>query len=71
MPIETILVDEGFGTLDPETLQVAMGALESLYSNGTQVGIISHVESLKESIGARIIVEKLGNGHSSIKVENL
>ena len=71
MPIETILLDEGFGTLDPETLQVAMGALESLYSNGTQVGIISHVESLKESIGARIIVEKLGNGHSSIKVENL
>ena len=71
MPIETILLDEGFGTLDPATLQVAMGALESLYSNGTQVGIISHVESLKESIGARIIVEKLGNGHSSIKIENL
>ncbi len=71
MPIETILLDEGFGTLDPETLQIAMGALESLYSNGTQVGIISHVESLKESIGARIILEKLGNGHSCIKVENL
>lgn len=71
MPIETILLDEGFGTLDPSTLQVAMSALESLYSTGTQVGIISHVEFLKEAIGARIIVEKLGNGHSALKVENI
>lgn len=71
MPIETILLDEGFGTLDPATLQIAMGALESLHSNGTQVGIISHVESLKEAIRARIIVEKQGNGHSNIKIENL
>ncbi len=70
MPIETILLDEGFGTLDPSTLQVAMSALESLYSTGTQVGIISHVELLKDAIGARVIVEKLGNGHSCIKVEN-
>ncbi|APJ04701.1 AAA family ATPase [Silvanigrella aquatica] len=71
MPIETILLDEGFGTLDPATLQTAMGALESLHSNGTQVGIISHVESLKEAIGARIIVEKQGNGHSNIRIENV
>ena len=71
MPIETILLDEGFGTLDPSTLQIAMGALESLHSNGTQVGIISHVESLKEAIGARIIVEKQGNGQSSIRIETL
>lgn len=71
MPIETILLDEGFGTLDPATLQIAMGALESLHSNGTQVGIISHVESLKEAIGARIILEKQGNGHSNIRIENL
>lgn len=70
MPIETILLDEGFGTLDPSTLQVAMNALESLYATGTQVGIISHVEFLKEAIAARIIVEKLGNGHSCIKVEH-
>ncbi|BBH54297.1 AAA family ATPase [Fluviispira sanaruensis] len=69
MPVETILLDEGFGTLDPITLQTAMSALESLHSTGTQVGIISHVEVLKESIASRIIVEKLGNGHSCLRVE--
>ncbi|WP_186648237.1 AAA family ATPase [Fluviispira vulneris] len=69
MPVETILLDEGFGTLDPSTLQTAMSALESLHSTGTQVGIISHVEVLKESIPSRIIVEKLGNGHSTLRVE--
>jgi exonuclease SbcC len=69
MPIETILLDEGFGTLDSLTLQTALGALESLYSCGTQVGIISHVEALKDAIGVRIVVEKLGNGHSRIRVE--
>ncbi len=69
MPIETLLLDEGFGTLDPETLQVAIGALESLHANGTQVGIISHVDSLREAIGTRIVVQKIGNGHSLLRVE--
>lgn len=69
MPIETILLDEGFGTLDSATLQIAMGALETLNSNGTQVGIISHVDTLKEAITTRIVVEKKGNGHSVIRIE--
>ncbi|KAB8028534.1 AAA family ATPase [Fluviispira multicolorata] len=69
MPVETILLDEGFGTLDPATLQITMSALESLHTNGTQVGIISHVEALKESIASRIIVEKQGNGQSSLRIE--
>ncbi len=67
MPIETLLLDEGFGTLDTETLDVAMSALEHLCaSGGTQIGVISHVEGLKERIDARIVIEKLGGGRSRI-----
>lgn len=69
MPIETLLLDEGFGTLDPETLQVAMNALSALNATGTQVGIISHVEGLRERFDARIVVERMGNGRSRVKVE--
>ena len=69
MPIETLLLDEGFGTLDRETLDIAIGALEQLHSGGTHVGIISHVEALRERVAARILVERLGNGRSRLKVE--
>jgi len=69
MPMETLLLDEGFGTLDAETLNIAMQALEALQGEGTQVGIISHVEALKERIDARIIVEKLGAGRSHLYVD--
>ena len=69
MPIETLLLDEGFGTLDPQTLQVVMDALEALNATGTQVGIISHVEALKERIPARVLVERAGNGRSTVRVE--
>lgn len=68
MPIETLLLDEGFGTLDEETLGTAMQALESLHAAGMQVGVISHVEALKEKIPARIHVEKMGNGRSRVVV---
>jgi exonuclease SbcC len=69
MPIETLLLDEGFGTLDRETLDVAIGALEQLHAGGTHVGIISHVEALRERVEARILVERMGNGRSRLKVE--
>lgn len=67
MPIETLLLDEGFGTLDAETLDVAMSALERLCATGgTQIGVISHVEGLRERINAQIVVEKLGGGRSRL-----
>ena len=69
MPIETLLLDEGFGTLDPATLQVAMGALEALNASGMQVGIISHVEALKERILSRVVLERVGNGRSTLRIE--
>lgn len=68
LPIETLLLDEGFGTLDPMTLDTALKALESLQQQGLQVGIISHVEGLKEYIPARIGVEPLGGGRSRVVV---
>ena len=69
-PVETLLLDEGFGTLDQETLDVAMMTLRQLQQeNVQQIGIISHVEGLKERVDTRIIVEKIGNGRSVIKVD--
>ena len=66
MPIETLLLDEGFGTLDPETLGVALAALSQLQADGRQVGIISHVVGLQERIEARIEVRPLGGGRSGL-----
>lgn len=54
--LDTILVDEGFGTLDPESLDFAVKALIDLQQGGRLVGIISHVPELKERIDARLEV---------------
>jgi exonuclease SbcC len=68
MPIETLLLDEGFGTLDRESQDVAMDALDQLQASGVQVGIISHVEGLRERIPAQVRIEKQGDGRSLICV---
>ena len=67
-PLETLLLDEGFGTLDQESQSVAMSALDRLQATGTQVGIISHVDALREKIPAQVLVEKLGDGRSRIRL---
>jgi exonuclease SbcC len=54
--LETIFVDEGFGTLDPESLELAIRALRDLQKGGRLVGIISHVTELREWIDARLEV---------------
>lgn len=54
--LETMFVDEGFGTLDPEALDLAMRALEDLQVGGRLVGIISHVPELRERVGSRLEV---------------
>ncbi len=69
MPIETLLLDEGFGTLDADTLDIAMSALERICAvGGTQIGVISHVEALRERIGAQVVIDKLGAGRSRLRV---
>lgn len=67
--IDTMFVDEGFGTLDPETLDMAYSALSSLTEGNKLVGIISHVAYLKEKIDRQIIVTKEKSGGSFAKVQ--
>ncbi len=66
--IDTLFIDEGFGTLDPETLEVALNALEMLRQGNKSVGIISHVGLLKERITTQVVVTKGASGHSTQKV---
>jgi len=62
--IDSLFIDEGFGTLDENSLDLAITTLENLQSVGKTIGIISHVKELKERIGVRIQVNKQRNGFS-------
>ncbi|GAA3228563.1 AAA family ATPase [Oerskovia jenensis] len=64
----TLFVDEGFGTLDPETLEAVLGELGKLRAGGRVVGVVSHVDALKQSIAERIEVRRLTNGSSTLTV---
>ena len=66
--IESLFIDEGFGTLDSDTLDVAISALETLRQDNKTVGVISHVDLLKERIATQIIVEKQSGGTSTVRV---
>ena len=66
--INSLFIDEGFGTLDADTLDIAISALENLQSKGKTIGIISHVEALKERIGVQIQVSKQPGGSSKINL---
>ncbi|HMM21729.1 MAG TPA: SMC family ATPase [Selenomonadales bacterium] len=63
--LDTIFVDEGFGTLDPEALDMAMQALMELQTRGRLVGIISHVPELKERIEARLEIRPTDRGSTT------
>jgi len=65
-PIESLFIDEGFGTLDSETLETALSVLDELQSQGRQVGIISHVDGLATHIPIQLQVVKLGGGRSRV-----
>ena len=64
--VDSLFLDEGFGTLDDEALDIALGVLSGLHQEGKLIGIISHVPAIKERISARISVEKRGHGRSVI-----
>jgi exonuclease SbcC len=67
--IDSLFLDEGFGTLDGETLEIALNALDSLNATGKTIGVISHVEALKERIPLQIRVAKsVGIGFSTVEV---
>lgn len=64
--LDTLFIDEGFGSLDPDTLEIAMQTLDELRSGGRTVGIISHVEAMKEQIPAQLRVSVAPDGSSDI-----
>ncbi len=66
--IDSLFLDEGFGTLDEESLETALNALNLLQSSGKMVGVISHVEALKERIPLQIKVVPKGDGTSFIEI---
>ena len=66
--LDTMFVDEGFGSLDEESLQQAMRALADLAEGNRLVGIISHVPELKEKIDRQIVVRKEKNGGSTVEI---
>ncbi|HEY4238975.1 MAG TPA: AAA family ATPase [Kofleriaceae bacterium] len=64
--VRTLLIDEGFGTLDPSTLDGALAVLDALQATGRQVGVISHVPALVERVGAHVRVVQRGGGRSEV-----
>lgn len=67
--LESLFIDEGFGSLDADTLRVAMDALDRLQAQGRKVGVISHVQEMSDRIGTQIRVERTGPGRSQINVQ--
>ena len=68
MKVESLFIDEGFGSLDANTLRIAMDALESLRTQGRKIGVISHVQEMTERIPVQIRVSRAGNGRSYLEV---
>jgi len=66
--VESLFIDEGFGSLDAETLRVAMDALDGLQAMGRKVGVISHVQEMTERISTKILVQPAAGGRSTISV---
>ena len=62
VPLGSLFIDEGFGSLDSETLDTVAGAVESLQAGGRMVGIITHIVELTERLPARLVVEKTAAG---------
>ncbi|WP_290700815.1 AAA family ATPase [Amphritea sp.] len=68
--IDSLFLDEGFGTLDSETLDIALDALDNLNASGKMIGVISHIEAMKERIPVQLrVVKKSGLGISELGTE--
>jgi len=68
MKVESLFIDEGFGSLDNETLRIAMDALEQLHTQGRKIGVISHVAEMTERIAVQIKVIKTSKGKSEVEI---
>ncbi len=67
--LETILLDEGFGTLDADTLEVVATALEELGARGRMVGVVTHVPELADRLPVRFEVRKVGGAAQVVRVD--
>lgn len=65
--VDTLFIDEGFGTLDAETLDIVIEALERLQGSGRKVGVITHVAAMVERIAVQVRVEPRGAGRSIVR----
>ena len=65
--LDTLFIDEGFGSLDDDTLDLAMRTLDELRQGGRTVGLISHVAAMKEQLPAQLVVEATAQGPSVIR----
>ena len=68
MKVESLFIDEGFGSLDPATLIIAMDALAKLQDQGRKVGVISHVVEMTENIPTQIKISKISHGRSKLTI---
>ena len=68
LKVESLFIDEGFGSLDAESLRTAMEALEQLQMQGRKIGVISHVQEMSERISVQVQVHKKVNGKSVLSV---
>jgi exonuclease SbcC len=69
LKVESLFIDEGFGSLDADTLRIAMEALEMLQNQGRKIGVISHVQEMSERIAVQIRLRKSGNGKSEVEIK--
>ena len=65
--LDTLFIDEGFGSLDADTLDIAMRTLDELRQGGRVIGVISHVEAMKDQLPAQLLVETTDQGPSVIR----
>ncbi|MGL4772095.1 MAG: AAA family ATPase [Clostridium sp.] len=70
-PLELFFLDEGFGTLDDNLLEVVMGSLEKIHNDKLKIGLISHVESIKNRVPVKLVITpaEAGRGGSKVKIE--
>ena len=70
-PLELFFLDEGFGTLDDDLLEVVMSSLEKIHNDKLKIGLISHVESIKNRVPVKLIVTpaEAGRGGSKVRIE--
>ena len=69
MRVESLFIDEGFGSLDSESLGIAMDALDRLQALGRKVGVISHIQEMTERISTRIQIKRRSGGLSEVQIQ--